>query len=112
MGCASSKVSKREILYGSDTPLPTQRYLSDPAARHVKFETPSRTGKRPSRSAGKPKPVQAARPTETFEAYAKRGIIRQSAIFPEGVKSKRTENRNHRKRLGGIEAYTGGHALV
>lgn len=87
MGCTSSiesapGKSNRVILYGSDTNLPNQRYLADPLPKHTTSESSSNNGTSGS--------GQAARPTETFEAYARRGIIRQSALLPERVKSKRT----------------------
>lgn len=105
MGCTSSKESapskpKREKLYGSDTQLPDQRYLSDPPAKHVTFtdSSKSKDGKRGS--------AEAARPKETFEAYAQRGVISQSAIAPEGAESKETRHLEQKKRVGGFEKYT------
>ena len=101
MGCTSSKESaprksKRDKLYGSDTNLPTDRYLSDPAPKHVTFENPSNNGK--------PRAGEPARPKETFEDYARRGVIRQSALNP--VESKKTAHLSHKKRVGGYEKYT------
>lgn len=103
MGCTSSKEStpnksKRAKLYGSNTNLPTERYLSDATPKHVKFASSTDNGTHGS--------GETARPTETFEAYARRGVIRQSALLPEGVGSKRTENLAHKKRVGGYEKYT------
>ena len=85
MGCTASKDSssgkpKREILYGSNTELPDQRYLSDPPPRkHVTFDSPVKGGTRDS--------GEAARSEETFEAYANRGVISKSALLPEEKKS-------------------------
>lgn len=104
MGCASSKEStsgksKRDILYGSDTELPDQRYLSDPPPRkHVRFDSSTKGGTRDS--------GEAARPKETFEAYASRGVIRQSALLPEEVQSERSEHLSQKQRVGGYEKYT------
>ena len=42
----------------------------------------------------------------TFEAYARHGVIRQSALFPEGVESNRTKQNSQKKRVGGFEKYT------
>ena len=104
MGCASSKVSsppkaaKRQRLYGSDTHRPNQRYLSEPSRKHVTFDVPSHP-----RTRGK---VEAARPKETFAAYAQRGLIRQSALLPEGTPSKRTDRMANKKRVGALEKYT------
>ena len=148
MGCASSKESappksKRARLYGSDTNLPTQRYLSDPAPRHIKFASgtnfkkhsagkadkdkssvemyPHRDG---SKNEARPKETKAAgpktsgevysrrdrskhqtQPQETFEAYARRGIIRQSALFPESVQSARNEPLSQKARIGRYHKY-------
>ncbi|KAL9136305.1 MAG: hypothetical protein Q9175_002494 [Cornicularia normoerica] len=104
MGCTPSKESapgksNRAILYGSDTNLPNQRYLADPLPKHTTSESSSNNGTSGSGQAatsesssnnGTSGSGQAARPTETFEAYARRGLIRQSALLPERVQSKRT----------------------
>ena len=45
-------------------------------------------------------------PPHTFDAYARRGIIRASALFPEGVESRRTKQNPQKKRVGGYEKYT------
>ena len=107
MGCTSSKEStpqkpKREILYGSNTNNPTERYLSEPAPKdsapkHVRFDSSAKKGPRSS--------DEAARPKETFEAYARRGVFRESALLPEGTRSRRTEHLSHKKRVGGWEKY-------
>ena len=122
MGCTSSKESaphksKRAILYGSDTKLPNQRYLSDPPRQHIKFDSPTSSQERRSGKAAKPKettrkpvgpkvtPAEAARPKETFEAYAQRGVIRASALLPEGAPSARTKRSPQTKRVGGYQKY-------
>lgn len=106
MGCAGSKESapsnpKRDILYGSDIEHPDQRYLSDPPHKHVQFDSSTKGGIGGTRSSG-----EAARPKETFEAYAHRGVIRKSALLPEAVQSKRSEHISQKKRVGGYEKYT------
>ncbi|KAL9064947.1 MAG: hypothetical protein Q9161_008539 [Pseudevernia consocians] len=122
MGCTSSKEStprdsKRDKLFPSDTSLPSERYLSDPPAKHVKFASSSNDGTRGSGEAVRPKEAgssnigihgsgEAARPKETFEAYARRGVIRRSALVPAGTQSKFTENMSQKKRVGGYEKYT------
>lgn len=103
MGCTSSKESaprkpKRDRLYGSDSSDPTERYLSDPPSRKVTLEVPSNDETRGS--------GEAARPKETFEAYARRGVISQSALHPEGKESRFTESLENKKRVGGYEKYT------
>ena len=103
MGCTSSKESaprksKRDKLYGSDSSNPTERYLSDLPPKHVTFKVPSKDETRKS--------GEAARPKETFEAYASRGVISQSALSPEGKGSRFTESLEHKKRVGGYEKYT------
>ncbi|KAF6217758.1 hypothetical protein HO133_006585 [Letharia lupina] len=103
MGCTSSKESaprksKRVKLYGSDTQLPDQRYLSDPLPNHVVSENSSIHDTRGS--------GEAARPKETFEAYVQRGVIRQSALAFEGAESKRAKHLSQKKRVGGYEKYT------
>ena len=102
MGCTASKESsspgkKRAILYGSDTHIPTQRYLLDP-------NPPSKqaaSGRSNVFGSG-----EAARSKETFDSYAQRGVIRGSVLLPESVKSKRTEQLANKKRVGGYEKYT------
>ena len=122
MGCKQSKEStprnsKREKLFGSGTSLPTERYLSDPPAKHITFASSSNNGTRGSGEAARQKETsssntgirgsgEAARPKETFEAYARRGVIDQSSLLPEGVQSKFTENFSQKKRVGGYEKYT------
>ena len=103
MGCTSSKESaprkpKRAILYGSNTSLPRERYLADPIPKTEAPKTSDTSGTRGS--------DEAARPKETFEAYAQRGVIRQSALFPEETPSKRTQQLSQKKRVGGYEKYT------
>ena len=104
MGCTSSKEStphkpKREVLYGSNTPLPSERYFSEPAPqKHVRFASSTKNDT--------PGSDEAARPKETFEAYARRGLIRESALLPEGIESRRNEYLSHKKRVGGLEKYT------
>ena len=122
MGCASSKESappksKRAILYGSDTNPSSQRYLSDPAPKHVKFASSTNFGKPHSTKAAMPKETietyprhggtrkAEAQPKETFEAYAERGLIRQSALLPEGVQSARTQRRPQVKSPRGYQKY-------
>ena len=109
MGCTSSKESgprkpKRAVLYGSNTSLPRERYLADPAPKTValpKTAAPMSSANNDTRGSG-----EAARPKETFEAYARRGVIRQSALFPEETPSKRTQQLSQKKRVGGYEKYT------
>ena len=85
MGSISSKVSapgkkaKRDVLYGSDTRRPSQRYLADPPHKHTTAER--------QRNCNTCAADKAARPKETFEAYARRGVIRQSALVVEGTPS-------------------------
>ena len=103
MGCTSSKESapdnsKRAKLYGSDTSAPTERYLLDPPRKHVTFEVRSNDDTHGS--------GEAARPKETFEAYARRGGIRKSALCPDGKGSRFTESLEQKKRVGGYEKYT------
>ncbi len=103
MGCTSSKESgprksRRDKLYGSDSSDPKERYLSDPPSKHVTLEVPSHGETRGS--------GEAARPRETFEAYARRGVISQSALRPEGKESRFTESLENKKRVGGYEKYT------
>ena len=122
MGCTSSKESgphesKRAVLYGSDTNLPNQRYLSDPPQKHVKFDSSTFTHKSVSGKAvgfkeartkavmPRETPGETARPKETFEAYARRGVIRQSALLPEGAQSARTKDYSQKKRVGGYQKY-------
>lgn len=102
MGCTSSKEStphkpKREMLYGSNTNNPTERYLSEPAPKHVRFASSTKNATSGSE--------EAARPKETFQAYARRGLIRESALLPEEFPSRRTEHLSHKKRVGGFEKY-------
>ena len=122
MGCTSSKESvprksKRAVLYGSDAKAASQRYLSDPAPKHVKFASSTNFGKPRSGKAAMPKEtIEAypgsggarkaeAQPKETFEAYAERGLIRQSALLPEGVQSARTQRRPQMKSARGYQKY-------
>lgn len=106
MGCTASKEeaprkSQRDILYGSDTNLPSQRYLPDPSRQHTSPKSSSNNGTRGS--------GEAARPKETFEAYARRGLIRESALLPKGVqtgRTGRTPNLSQKKRVGRYEKYT------
>ena len=122
MGCTPSKEStprksKRAILYGSDTNPSSQRYLSDPAPKHVKFASSTNFGKPRLGKAAMPKETidayprrggtkrAEAQPKETFEAYAQRGLIRQSALLPEGVQSARTQRRPQMKSARGYQKY-------
>lgn len=105
MGCTSSKEttprkSKRDMLYGSNTSLPTQRYLSDPHPPRKPVASKS-SRKDDTRGSG-----EAARPKETFEAYASRGVISQSALVPEATGSKGKEHLSQKKRVGGYAKYT------
>ena len=102
MGCMLSKESasskpKRAILYGSDTSPPNQRYLSDPPRKNTASNSSTKVEERGS--------GEAARPKETFEAYARRGIIRQSALTPEDLQPGRKKHLSQ-KRVGGYEKYT------
>ena len=122
MGCTSSKesaphTSKHAVLYGSNTYHPNQRYLSDPVPKHIKFASSTNFGKPRSGKAAMPKkaceeypyrggPGKAEpRPKETFEAYAQRGLIRQSALLPEGVQSARTRHRPQKRSARGYQKY-------
>lgn len=122
MGCTSSKESapqesKRAILYGSDTKLPHQRYLADAPREHIKLDGSTssrerRSGKEAQTKEIVRKPVgskvttaETARPKETFEAYAQRGVIRASALLPEGAPSGRTKRSPQTKRVGGYQKY-------
>ena len=103
MGCTSSKESaprkpKRAVLYGSNTSLPRERYLADPIPKTEAPKTSDNSGTRGS--------DETARPKETFDAYARRGVIRQSALFPEEIPSKRAQQLSQKKRVGGYEKYT------
>ena len=103
MGCTSSKESgprkpKRAVLYGSNTSVPSERYLADPIP---KTEEPASSANNGTRGSD-----EAARPKETFDAYARRGVIRQSALFPEDTPSKRAQQLSQKKRVGGYEKYT------
>ena len=103
MGCTSSKESaprkpKRAVLYGSNTNLPRERYLADLVP---KTAAPTSSANNDTPGSG-----EAARPKETFDAYAKRGVIRQSALFPEEAPSKRAQQLSQKKRVGGYEKYT------
>ena len=51
-----------------------------------------------------PRKAEAQR-KETFEAYAQRGLIRQSALLPEGVQSARTQYRPKKKSVRGYQKY-------
>ena len=102
MGCTSSKESAppksdRGVLYGSDTSLPNQRYLSCPPRKLAASDKITNVDKQGS--------AEAPRPKETFEAYARRGLIRQSALLPETTPSKRNEHLMRKKRVGGYEKY-------
>lgn len=116
MGCTASKQSaphesKRARLYGSNTLPPTERYISHPAPsdlapKHVTFASSTKDDKRGSANDATRGSDEVARPKETFEAYARRGVIREYALLPEGIESRRTENLKHKKRVGGFEKYT------
>lgn len=112
MGCNSSKESappksKRGRLYGSDTLPSTGRYLSNPAPnKHVTFASSTKDDTHGSAKDNTRDSEEVARPKETFEAYARRGVIRESALLPEGIESRRTEHLAHKKWVGGFEKYT------
>ena len=122
MGCTSSKESaphksKRAVLYGSDTNPSNDRYISYPAPKHVRFTSSTNFGKPRSGKAAIAKETIEAYPRrsgltkaepwpkETFEAYAQRGLIRQSALLPEGVQSARTQYRPQKKSTRGYQKY-------
>ena len=122
MGCTSSKESapsksERGVPYGSDTNPSTQRHVSDPASKHVRFASSTNFGKPRSGKAAMPKEtIEAyprrggtrkveAQPKETFEAYAQRGLIRQSALLPEDVQSARTQYRPQKNSPRGYQKY-------
>ena len=95
MGCNSSKESaphnsKRAVLYGSNSTLPTQRYLADPPRRKPVASKGSSNDD--THGSG-----EAARPNETFDAYARRGIIGESALGPEATESKGKEHLSRKK---------------
>ncbi len=96
MGCTSSKESAPGK--PNSHSLPKKRSLSDTPRQGAVSNRPRDVNKR---GLG-----DTARPKETFEAYASRGVIRQSALFPEETPSKRTENLANKKRVGGYEKYT------
>ena len=101
MGCTSSKESvprnsEHAVLYGSDTSLPNQRHFSCPPRKPAASDNKKKVEKQVS---GK-----APRPKETFEAYARRGVIRQSALLPE-TQPRRNEHLVRKKRVGGYEKY-------
>ena len=122
MGCTSSKESaprksKSGVPYGSDANPSNQRYVSDPAPKHVRFASSTNFGKPRSGKVAMPKETievyprrgglrkAEAEPKETFEAYAQRGLIRQSALLPEGVQSARTQHRPQKKSARGYQKY-------
>lgn len=70
----------------------------------MRFASSTKDYKSGSNKAARPKNVtsgsdEAARPKETFEAYARRGVIRESALLPAGVKSRRMEHLSNKKRV-------------
>lgn len=90
MGCTSSKESaphksKRATTYGSDTNMPNERYLSDAPRTQAAPDRVVDIDKRGSE--------EAARPKETFDSYARRGVIRESALRPGDVQPVGTFNR-------------------